>query len=427
MVPRYIIGAMMCERIQEWHRQNPNQCAAGILSVQDDRAAYILNADERIEYLYREILALDGARKRPVFDGVHVPPRPRHADVENRSQGSQPPGLPEVGEQQPSATTSEPAVNRSSPSPATSTLRDPPLHPFNRAKDIVWPRQAAPKTIRPDPVPETEAKKREPAYKTQAPVYNPQLTEDIFKRSLTSTCVSLSPEELLAISPDVRSKYREIVTPKKVPTPNRVQFSATIEEIEDEEAPILVLEEQVSPTTALSDGYVVPDPYDTYLKSLSPEEAPEPLVVAKESHAIQSIIAVVAHVEQVECIIDPGCQIIAMSEAVCHSIGLEYDPRIQLRMQSVNRSIDMSLGLARNVPFQLGDVVLYLQVHVIHDPAYDILLGRPFDVITESLVWNFSNEEQTITIRDPNSDAVATIPTFLRGRLKFRPFPYNDH
>ncbi|KZT27827.1 hypothetical protein NEOLEDRAFT_1176417, partial [Neolentinus lepideus HHB14362 ss-1] len=77
MVPRYIIGATMRERIQEWHRQNPNQRAAGILSVQDgmlfeiehrpsaDRAAYILNADERIEYLYREIQALNGARKRP--------------------------------------------------------------------------------------------------------------------------------------------------------------------------------------------------------------------------------------------------------------------------------------------------------------------------------------------------------------------------
>ncbi|KZT24749.1 hypothetical protein NEOLEDRAFT_1179110 [Neolentinus lepideus HHB14362 ss-1] len=418
MVPRYIIGAMMHERIQEWHRQNPNQHVAGILSVQDgmlfkiehrpstDRAAYILNADERIKYLYQEIQALDGAHKRP---------------------GSQPPGLPEVGEQQPSAMPSEPAVNRSSPSPATSTLRDPPLHPFNRAKDIVRPRQVAPKTICPDPVPEAEAEKREPAYKTQAPVYNPQLTEDVFKRSLTSTCVSLSPEELLAISPNVRSKYREIITPKKVPMPNQVQFSVTIEGIEDEEAPILVLEEQVSPTTAPSDGYVVPDPYDTYLKSLSPEDAPEPLVVAKESHAIRSIIAVVAHVEQVECIIDPGCQIIAMSEAVCHSIGLEYDPWIQLWMQSANRSIDMSLGLAQNVPFQLGDVVLYLQVHVIRDPAYDILLGRPFEVITESLVWNFGNEEQMITICDPNSDAIATIPMFPRGRPKFRPFPYNDH
>ncbi|KZT21007.1 hypothetical protein NEOLEDRAFT_1182077 [Neolentinus lepideus HHB14362 ss-1] len=297
MVPRYIIGAMMRERIQEWHRQNLNQHAAGILSVQDgmlfeiehrpsaDRAAYILNADERIEYLYREIQALDGARKRPVFNGVHVPPRPRHADIENQSQGSQPTGLPEVGEQQPSATTSEPTVNRSSLSPATSTLCDPPLHPFNRAKDIVRPRQAAPKTIRLDPVPEAEAKKRELAYKTQAPVYNPQLTEDIFKHSLTSTCVSLPPEELLAISPD---------------------FSVTIKEIEDEEAPILVLEEQVSLMTAPSDGYVGLNPYDTYLKSLGPKEAPEPLVVAKELHAIRSIIAVIAHVEQVECIIDPG-------------------------------------------------------------------------------------------------------------------------
>ncbi|KZT27349.1 hypothetical protein NEOLEDRAFT_1176775, partial [Neolentinus lepideus HHB14362 ss-1] len=320
MVPRYIIGATMRERIQEWHRQNPNQHAAGILSVQDAPA----KGPYLMEFMFR--LVLDTPTSRTDRRG---PSRP---DYQN-------------------------------------TLRDPPPHPFNRAKDIVQPHQAAPKTIRPDPVPEAEAEKREPAYKTQAPVYNPQLTEDVFKHSLTSTCVSLSPEELLAISPDVRSKYREIITPKKVPTQNWVQFSATIEEIEDEEAPILVLEEQVSPTTAPSDGYVVPNPYDTYLKSLSPEEAPEPLVVAKESHVIRSIIAVVAHVEQVECIIDPGCQIIAMSEAVCHSIGLEYNPRIQLQMQLANRSIDMSLGLARNVPFQLGDVVLYLQVHVIRDPA----------------------------------------------------------
>jgi hypothetical protein len=36
--------------------------------------------------------------------------------------------------------------------------------------------------------------------------------------------------------------------------------------------------------------------------------------------------------EEVEGIIDPGSQIIAMSEAVCHDIGLAYDLSIKLNM-----------------------------------------------------------------------------------------------
>ena len=72
-------------------------------------------------------------------------------------------------------------------------------------------------------------------------------------------------------------------------------------------------------------------------------------------------------------------------------------------MQSANGEVDRSLGLVRNVPIQIGDITLYVQIHVICNPAYDILLGRPFDILTESVVRNFANEDQTITIRNPNS------------------------
>ena len=69
-------------------------------------------------------------------------------------------------------------------------------------------------------------------------------------------------------------------------------------------------------------------------------------------------------------------------------------------------------------PFLIGDITLYLQVHVLRSPAYDILLGRPFDVLTESVVRNFANEEQTITIHDPNGGHSATVPTFARGKRR---------
>jgi hypothetical protein len=124
--------------------------------------------------------------------------------------------------------------------------------------------------------------------------------------------------------------------------------------------------------------------------------------------------------EEVEGIIDPRSQIIAMSEAVCHDIGLVYDPSIKLNMQSANSEVDQSLGLAHNVPCKINSITLYLQIHTIRSPAYDILLGQPFDVLTKSTVKNFPNEDQTITIINPNTKRSITIPTLPRTPLHRR-------
>jgi hypothetical protein len=166
------------------------------------------------------------------------------------------------------------------------------------------------------------------------------------------------------------------------------------------------------------DSLIIPDPIESYYNSLSPGEEPslDRLTVAKESTAIRSILALVDTCQKRECTIDPGCQVIAMSESTCHSLALPYDPEIRLNMESANGTYDWSLGLARNVPFLVGTITLYLQVHVIRSPSYDILLGRPFNVLTES----FANEDQTITITDPNTQKRCTIPTFARGTYKYQ-------
>ena len=44
-------------------------------------------------------------------------------------------------------------------------------------------------------------------------------------------------------------------------------------------------------------------------------------------------------------------------------------------MQNANGQVELSKGLMRNISFQLGEVTVYLQVHVIN-PAYKVLLGR---------------------------------------------------
>ena len=54
-------------------------------------------------------------------------------------------------------------------------------------------------------------------------------------------------------------------------------------------------------------------------------------------------------------------------------------------------------------------------INVIDSNAYEVLLGRPFDVLTESVI---ANEDQTITIHDPNTGQHVTVPTLARGSQK---------
>jgi hypothetical protein len=177
--------------------------------------------------------------------------------------------------------------------------------------------------------------------------------------------ITLSPEELLSLCPEYRQKVRDSVTPKRILTGEHEKAKdlpivsthlnqiATLPFSRGIPAPSTAMAKKESlpaPASAMTEGYIIPDIYETYLKNLPQGQQPCKLMVAKESHALRSIIMVVDNQEQVETIIDPGSQIIAMADSVCHELGLIYDPTIQLNMQLANGEIDRSLGLARNVP-----------------------------------------------------------------------------
>ena len=103
-----------------------------------------------------------------------------------------------------------------------------------------------------------------------------------------------------------------------------------------------------------------------------------------------------------------------MSSTLSQELGITYDPTIRLNMQSANGTCNLSLGLARNVPFLIETITFYLQVHIVGSVAFDVLLGQPVYILTESIICNFSDEDQTLTIKDPNTGCIVTIPTILR-------------
>ena len=49
--------------------------------------------------------------------------------------------------------------------------------------------------------------------------------------------------------------------------------------------------------------------------------------------------------------------------------------------------------------------------------AYKVLSGRPFDIITESLLKNEKDGRQTLTLTDPNTGERCVMHTYERGKV----------
>jgi hypothetical protein len=79
--------------------------------------------------------------------------------------------------------------------------------------------------------------------------------------------------------------------------------------------------------------------------------------------------------DTIKSIIDPGSEIIVMSKDICHDLGLSYDLTIHMNLTSANGKVDQSLGLSHNVPCHIADITLFLQIHIVQKPAYNILLS----------------------------------------------------
>ena len=177
---------------------------------------------------------------------------------------------------------------------------------------------------------------------------------------LKAPSVHLSNAELLAISSPLRDKLRKQLTPKQVAT----EKNSTTYLNEASDTPTLPSVEELLTrldNKKLPSGVIhVLDPYEVYLSGLGPHDRLRRFTVAKESHALRSITAMVEDRHKVECIINSGSQIVSMSEATCHALGVAYDPSVILNMQSTNGSLDASLGLARNVPFRIGNLLLFM-------------------------------------------------------------------
>jgi hypothetical protein len=273
------------------------------------------------------------------------------------------------------------------------------------------------------------------SYELKAPVQREGLTSELLEH-INNTEVTVKLGDLFGMSRDLREgeklqltrtrqhiKGRESVQssaaaeiePPKMVNLAKIDSQLMCDAVEVGDLPAV---HEVFVTTQRVEGVpagsmIAQDPYLQYLEGLSSGEEPKQIYVACDSVPLRVTFPYINSQGPVECVLDSGSQIVSTSLAQAQACGLVWDPNINIFMQSANGQLEKSMGLARNVPFRWGALKVYLQVHVIKDPAYKVLLGRPFDVLTKSRTdheWG----NQLLTLTDPNTGRSWTVPTYDR-------------
>jgi hypothetical protein len=265
----------------------------------------------------------------------------------------------------------------------------------------------------------------EPGFKNRAPLQLDERAKDLVQDALKNT-ICITTEDLLNVSEPMRQELKKLLIKKRTEK-KTVTFAADVDSLEDmsevvelinaDRLPAATYEVLAEDTNGMAKGsVVVHDPVVQYLNALAPGEKPKTVVVAAESHALRTVYPLINGVGEVESLLDPGSKIVSMSREVATKLHVTWDPDIVVHMESANKSLERTLGLAKNVPFVFGPITVYLQVHVIEKVAYSVLLGRPFDTITESEVKNSRDGSQSLTLTDLNTGERCVMHTHERGK-----------
>ena len=265
----------------------------------------------------------------------------------------------------------------------------------------------------------------EPSFKNRAPLQLDERAKDLVQDTLKNT-ICITTEDLLNVSEPMRQEFKKLLMKKRLEKKSvslgvEVDFkddtSEPNEMINADRLPEATYEILADDADGLTKGSViVHDPVVQYLNALKPGEKPKSVLVAAESHALRTVYPLINGVGQVESLLDPGSQIVSMSREAATALQVPWDPDIVVHMESANRALEKTLGLAKNVPFVFGPITVYLQVHVIEKVAYKVLLGRPFDTITESEVKNSKDGSQSLTLTDLNTGERCVMHTHERGK-----------
>lgn len=394
----YIPDSTIMQRLDKWRADNPtinlvavqpgvrdgpaHLASSNLFSITDEGPAdastsdtYLANvlqtleiADDTTDADTLAVLeaAIAKIKRKPQFDGVELPTRPR------------------------------PAAHQPAATP---------------------PQKVTPPTLPTDPIPQ---------FRFVAPVEDTIVSQHVIDRALNST-VTLTTGELMAVSPAVRKALKDLVTTRKLPlgpdapviiSQSGVRRSAFLEEVVDEDSPVSSAPASVFSSTAITPAHTGRVP--TFLCDVPGCLIQHPFPSAKRSAPLRVIYPVFNGTHRVECILDSGSQVSCMRKSVWENLGVSLSKDFRIGLESATAHTSQSIGEIQNLRVELGGITSYHQFQIMPTAAYDVLLGRPFTMHLNGVETDTDADgedgEHSLTISDPFSSRRISIPTQERQR-----------
>ena len=143
----------------------------------------------------------------------------------------------------------------------TTQHSDAPKHPFRHAKDAAYTPPTSKNVGTQD--------KQEPAYRTLPLIHDPLIAKTIYKRSM-ETLIMIMQRELLSLSPEVQSQFRDSTITRKISNKD-IQTTQALwqEEIEttneiEQLLPTILTFTLPTVTYAQNGSITISDPIDAY-------------------------------------------------------------------------------------------------------------------------------------------------------------------
>ena len=330
-------------------------------SSSDPASSDEVDRAKRIQLLQAQIESLGGAQvyanqqqgRKEVFDGVYPPPI-KYGPPRN------------VQRDAPAKAPEQPAPNVFARPPPPRNAGQPGAQPNNNhlprgpMKPVEYPAK-----------PQDDDKKTHFRSSIESSIE----TKSLISRALDAQ-VTLTAGELMAVSPDVRRQIKDMVTSKRVAV-NMVDS----DDIDYDIASCF----ETQPESRVVD--------------LSRYEAPS---TAHASLPLRVIYPSFGHGVTPECILDGGAQVVIMRRDVWAKLNFPITANKSMRMESANSSTYQTLGMLENIPITLGSVTVKLQIQVVDDAPFEVLLGRPFFDILSASERSKPGGHHSLEIRDPS-------------------------
>jgi len=203
-----------------------------------------------------------------------------------------------------------------------------------------------------------------PQFRYHTPIEDSALIAKVAKQAL-DVQITLPIRDILSISPDVRRHIKDQIMTKQVTSASANASSANANNVE------------------------------CFMAALP--EWTDNIIVANHSVNLQVLDLTLDNKVQVEAILDEGSQIVGLCKDIWEKLGVPVRSNHKMNMISANASSNQTIGLIHDLKVTIGAYNFYLQVQVIENASYEMLLGQPFLTLTEANTQHYANGDSHIT------------------------------